>query len=157
VLDSQWRGFAFQDALRERSGVDIRVVNDASMAAYGCLTGVGRELVLALGTGFGVALAEDGKLLTIPDYGQRLFDDRHTYDEVAGERARGSDEISWHANVITVVHALAAEWGVQSVHLAGGNSQRLRSSEVATPAFTVTIHGNRAPLLGAVKLFVPVG
>ena len=56
-LDALWRGFALQDALREKTGREVRVVNDATMAALGCIEGEGTELVLTLGTGLGLALA----------------------------------------------------------------------------------------------------
>src|ERR1035438_3549740 len=47
-LDRAWRGFELQAVLRIATGRDVRVVNDATLAAFGCCTGSGTELVLTL-------------------------------------------------------------------------------------------------------------
>ena len=152
-LDSAWRGFPLQERLRDQSGLDVRVVNDAAMAARGCITGTGKELVLTLGTGLGVALAIDGQLTPIPDYGQQLFDDQRTFDAAFGETARALDDRRWSSEVRQVIARFAADYEVAVIHLAGGNSQRLRAREMTPAGSQLSIHGNRAPLLGAARLF----
>ena len=156
-LDAAWRGYALQARLREETGVDVRVVNDAAMAAQGCIAGDGRELVVTLGTGFGVALVDGGLLQSIPDYGQQVIDTERTYDAALGERARAADGPRWLEDVRVTVQQLAKTWATPRVHLAGGNSQRLRAREISTPELAVQIHGNSAPLRGAARLFAPVG
>ena len=51
-IHDRWCGFNFEGVLREMTNKDVRVVNDATMAALGCVEGKGVELVLALGTGW---------------------------------------------------------------------------------------------------------
>ena len=129
----------------------------AAMAAQGCITGEGRELVITLGTGFGVALAQEGILQPVTDYGQQPLDEERTYDGALGERARAANDLRWLDDVRTMVRQLAETWQTPRVHLAGGNSQRLRARDIATAEIAVQIHGNSAPLRGAARLFDPVG
>jgi polyphosphate glucokinase len=152
-LDALWRGFPLQDALRSKTGRDVRVVNDATMAALGCLEGVGTEVVLALGTGLGLALAVDGKLQHVRDVGAEIFRDGKTYDETIGERARSLDEEHWNPTLVEIVEGFAKEFHATTVHLAGGNARRVVPSEFEHLAFRVVIHGNDAPMRGAARLF----
>ena len=152
-IDQQWRGFPLQQALCQRTGRDVRVVNDAALAALGSTTGAGRELVLTLGTGFGVALVVDGVLQKIPDYGRRTLLSGPTFDEALGERARATDATRWQRSLREAISVLSSEWETPTVHLGGGNSQRLKAGHFATKQVRVSIHGNRAPLRGAARLF----
>ena len=107
----------------------MRVVNDATMAALGCIEGVGTEVVLALGTGLGLALAIDGKLRPVRDVGAEIFRDNKTYDETIGERARSLDDGSWNPTLVEIVKGFAEEFHASTVHLAGGNARRVVPSE----------------------------
>lgn len=62
-------GFALADALEERLGFAIRIDNDVNMAAKGELwRGEGRDIAsfvfIALGTGIGMGIINDGRILT---------------------------------------------------------------------------------------------
>src|ERR1019366_1627957 len=92
TLDATWRGFALQEALCGASRRDVRVVNDATMAALGCIDGQGVELVLTLGTGLGLALSINGQLQKVRDVGAEIFREGKTYDQSVGERTRATDE-----------------------------------------------------------------
>lgn len=153
VIDAQWRGFPLQEALREASGRDVRVVNDATMAALGCIEGSGTELVLTLGTGLGLALAVDGRLQRTRDIGAEIFRDGKTYDQSVGERARSLDEQDWNPTLVDVVVKFAEEFHASTVHLAGGNARRVEPEEFEKLPFRVVINGNEAPLRGAARLF----
>jgi polyphosphate glucokinase len=152
-LDAMWRGFPLQDVLRERTARDVRVVNDATMAALGCIEGTGVELVLALGTGLGLALAVDGKLQPVRDVGAEIFRNDKTYDETIGERARSLDDGSWNPTLVEIVKGFAEEFHATTVHLAGGNARRVLPSEFEALPFRVVINGNDAPMRGAARLF----
>src|ERR1700683_1543319 len=95
-IDARLRGFPLHAVLHEKTGRDVRVVNDATMAALGCIEGKGIEVVLALGTGLGLALAIDGKLQAVRDVGAEIFRDGKTYDQTIGERARSLDDGRWN-------------------------------------------------------------
>jgi len=152
-LDALWRGFALQDALCEKTGREVRVVNDATMAALGCVEGEGTELVLTLGTGLGLALAIDGKLQKERDVGAEIFRDGKTYDQSIGERARSLDDQNWNPTLVDIVEGFAKEFHATTVHLAGGNARRVVPEEFDHLPFRVVINGNEAPMRGAARLF----
>lgn len=152
-IDQAWRGFAFETALRDATEVDVRVVNDAALAALGCSSGRGTELVITLGTGCGLALVRDGALVPVRDLGEELFVSGLTYDEALGERARATDAAQWVGRVIKAVGGLSAEFSPDVVLLAGGNARRVSPSVFEELTRRVVIIGNDAPLRGAAKLF----
>jgi polyphosphate glucokinase len=152
-LEMKWRGFALQDALRAATNCDVRVVNDARMAALGCIDGTGVEVVMTLGTGLGISMAVNGVITKIRDVGAALFFDDQTYDHVLGERARAVDEELWLVNLLRAVEGFADEFHATTVHLAGGNARRVSPDLFASLPLRVVINGNQAPLHGAAKLF----
>ena len=155
VLDGQWRGFGLQAAMRDATHRDVRIVNDATLAALGSIDGRGTELVLTLGTGLGLALAVEGELRKVRDVGAEVFLDGKTYDQSVGERARSLDEHRWGEVLVKAVSGFAQEFSATSVHLAGGNARRVVPTLFADLPFDVVIDGNQASLRGAAKLFYP--
>jgi len=154
-LDRQWRGFALQDAMREATGRDVRIVNDARLAALGSIEGDGVELVLTLGTGLGLSLAVDGVIQRVRDVGQEICEGDLTYDQSLGEIARAHDEEHWSQLLVRVVDRFVTEFGANRVYLAGGNARRVSPYLFERVDYRVSISGNEAPLRGAAKLFYP--
>jgi polyphosphate glucokinase len=152
-LEAQWQGFAFQDELRKATGRDVRVVNDATLAALGSIDGHGVELVLTLGTGLGIALAIDGGLRKIRDVGAEVFVRGKTYDQTIGEHSRAQDEEHWGELLVMAVDGFVREFGATTVHLAGGNARRVTPALFDHAAYRVVIDGNQASIRGAAKLF----
>ena len=152
-LDALWRGFELERALREATGADVRMVNDASLAALGASQGVGREVVITLGTGCGLALVVNGELVRVRDVGAAPFDEDRTFDQALGERARAEDESRWHRDLVVAVSGFVAEFAGTAVHLAGGNARRVSPDVFSDLAVPVEIDGNFAPLRGAARLF----
>ncbi len=152
-LDHQWRGFALQDALRAATRLDVRVVNDATLAALGSCRGTGVEVVLTLGTGLGLALEVDGVSTRVRDVGAEVRRDGRTYDQTLGETARAADETHWRTDLGTIIEEFVAEFSADVVHLAGGNARRVDPTWFASVNAAVTIEGNEASLRGAARLF----
>lgn len=152
-LEREWRGFDLQGALREATGRDVRVVNDATLAALGCCRGEGVELVLTLGTGLGLALMVDGTLRKVRDVGGVEFLGDRTYDQVLGERSRAENDTQWRKSLGQAIGGFVEEFGVTTVHLAGGNAKRVAPGLFVGVACPVEINGNEAPLRGAARLF----
>jgi len=153
ALDDVWMGFALEETLRRETGRDVRVVNDATLAALGCCRGEGSELVVTLGTGCGVALRVEGERRRIRDLGRTAFDDGRTFDQALGERARALSDATWRGDVQGAVASLAKEFNASTVYLAGGNARRLPADLFRGMPFEVTIAGNEASLRGAARLF----
>lgn len=154
-LERRWRGFALEDTLRAASGRDVRVVNDARMAALGSIEGRGVELVLTLGTGLGLSLAVDGEFRRVRDVGAEVVDHGVTYDQTLGETARSRDEQRWSENLVRIIDGFVDEFGAHRVYLAGGNARRVSPYLFERADYRVVIGGNEAPLRGAAKLFYP--
>lgn len=152
-LEHQWIDFGLQAALREASGRDVRVVNDATLAALGCQTGHGREVVMTLGTGCGLSLFIDGTMRRVRDVGLATLRDGFTYDECLGEQGRQRGEDSWHHDVKLAIEGFVAEFDADTVHLAGGNARRLHRDFFRSVPCQLIFNSNEVSLRGAARLF----
>ena len=152
-VHDRWCGFNFEGILREKTNKDVRVVNDATMAALGCVEGKGVELVLALGTGVGLALVKDGQLVPVRDIGAEVISESKTFDELLGEQGRAQDADKWLTQLKKSVATLSKEFSVDTIHLVGGNARRISPSLFKHVQSRIVITGNNAPLRGAPKLF----
>jgi polyphosphate glucokinase len=152
-LHDAWITTNLQEALRQATQVNVRVVNDATLAALGCCVGDGRELVFTLGTGFGIALVVDGTVVPIRDVGSELFEDAKTYDEALGDHARASDEARWCERLVRAVSRFIDEFFASVVHFSGGNSRRVDLATMSGFDATFIVNDNDTTLSGAAKLF----
>jgi polyphosphate glucokinase len=153
-LVAAWHRFDLQGEVTTRSGLPARVINDAEMALRGCCLGSGRELMVTLGTGCGVALVEEGKVQVIDDVGGASFDGIRSFDDALGERGRRIDEAQWTMDVVESLNRLVGEFRADRLHLAGGNSRRLSHlllRQVNTPC---TIERGEPVFHGGFSLFV---
>ncbi|MGC2173836.1 MAG: ROK family protein [Acidimicrobiales bacterium] len=153
ALHEEWQGTDLELALREASGLDVRVVNDATLAALGCCEGRGRELVFTLGTGFGIALVVDDVNIRIRDVGDEVFLDGASYDGLLGDHARSQDEGLWNDRLHMAVTNFVAEFSADVAHLGGGNSRRVDIARYEDQPWRVVVNDNVATLRGAAKLF----
>jgi polyphosphate glucokinase len=110
-------------------------------------------LVFTLGTGFGIALVVDGRVVRIRDVGAESFTEGETYDRILGDHARSQDEERWNCLLVKAVSGFVEEFSASTVHLGGGNARRVDLSLFAGLGFRVVINDNDATLRGAVKLF----
>jgi polyphosphate glucokinase len=153
AIHDQWVGLDLERALRTATDRDVRVVNDATLAALGCCEGTGRELVVTLGTGFGIAFVVDGVNQGIRDVGGLVFRDSRTYDQLLGEPSRMRDEDRWLGLLHLAVCDFAAEFTPDSIHVGGGNARRVRPDFIDDLGRPVIFSDNGATLRGAAKLF----
>jgi polyphosphate glucokinase len=152
-LHLAWQGTDLERTLREASGLDVRVVNDATLAALGCCEGRGREMVFTLGTGFGIALVVNDTNVRIRDVGDEIFLDGGSYDELLGDHARTQDEVLWNDRVVMAVADLVEEFSADVAHLGGGNSRRVDLTRFEGERWRVVVNDNIATLRGVAKLF----
>ncbi|HEY5304276.1 MAG TPA: ROK family protein [Acidimicrobiales bacterium] len=153
VIHAQWVGCHLETELRARCRAQVRVVNDATLAAYGYAEGVGRELIFTLGTGFGIALVVDGTWQKIPDVGNAPYYDLGTYDEVMGEPARARDTSRWHAHLAEAIGAFVREYSADVVHVGGGNARNVSAQDLRDAGCLVVFNDNEGTLRGAARLF----
>ncbi|MGC8510865.1 MAG: ROK family protein [Acidimicrobiales bacterium] len=153
TLHEAWTNYPIEAALREASACDVRVVNDATFAALGYCQGAGRELVVTLGTGFGIALVVGGGPVRIRDVGAEVFADDLTYDEALGEHGRARDEVIWRARLAVALAAFVEEFEPDVVHVGGGNARFFVDEPVARLARPTVVHDATRTLSGAARLF----
>ena len=153
AIEQSWQGFELQEAFRQACARDVRVVNDATLAALGYATGDGRELTFTLGTGLGIALVVDGARVKIRDVGAEIFMGGRSYDEVLGEPSRATDQRQWCDSLLAAVNGFVAEFDARAVHLGGGNARYVDLALFDTAPYEVAINDNEGTLRGAAKLF----
>lgn len=155
ALHDRWRNTNLQRTFCDATHRDVRVVNDATLAALGCCEGTGNELVFTLGTGFGIALVVDGSLVRIRDVGAEIFVENESYDRLLGDHARSLDQERWTVLLVRAVDGFVDEFDATTVHLGGGNSRRVNLASFGSKSYRIVVNDNNATLSGAAKLFSP--
>ena len=126
------------------------MLNDASVQGLGVIAGRGLECVITLGTGFGFALYEDGKLLPHLEMSQHVAWNKKTYDEYLGNAALKSvGAAKWQARVQRMIGQLQAVVMFDMLLIGGGNAKNIAFK---LPANVRTVD-NDAGVLGGVRLW----
>lgn len=119
-------GFDLADALRERLGTPVRVINDADMQGFGAIEGDGLEMVITLGTGFGSALFMDGKLAPHLEIAHLPFRKGKDYDQEVGDKARKKiGKKRWNRRVQLAIDTLRGLTHFDRLYIGGGNASRI--------------------------------
>jgi len=121
-----WTGFDLGGALSQKLGRPTRLANDADLQGLAVVEGLGLELVVTLGAGFGTALLRDGELCPHMEFAHDLFREGETYNEQLGDAARqrvGAEE--WTGRVQLALDALYRLLMFDRVWVLGGNAQLL--------------------------------
>jgi polyphosphate glucokinase len=149
-LVEQWHGFDLAAALSDALGIPVRAANDADVQGAAVVRGEGVELVLTLGTGFGTALFEDGRLLPHLELAHHPFRKGDTYEQQLGDLARRDvGGKRWNQRIVRALRLLSALIVYDHVFLGGGNAQHI-TVDLGEQA---TIVSNTAGLLGAIHLW----
>lgn len=99
-VSKKWIGVHADMLLREATGVELTLLNDADAAGIAEMRlGAGKEkmgvvLTLTLGTGIGSALGLDGRLVPNVELGQLEIDGRNA-EKWASAKVREDDNLSW--------------------------------------------------------------
>jgi len=149
-----WVGFDLATALQERLGAPVRVANDADVQGLAVIQGRGVEMVITLGTGFGTALYQDGRLCPHLEISQQPFQKGETYDERLGNAARKQvGNRKWKKRVFAAIENLRVLTHFDRLYVGGGNSRRL---DGGLPDDVIVVD-NAAGLIGGAKLWQALG
>lgn len=153
-LADAWHRFDLAHALQEATGKPTRVANDADVQGLAVVRGVGLELVITLGTGFGTALFLNGALMPHLEIAHQPFRKGETYNDQLGERARKDigDE-RWNRRVGKAIVNLDGLFFFDHLYVGGGNARRVERDELATRSDRITLVDNTAGILGGIKLW----
>lgn len=145
-----WAGFDLAAALATALGKPARVGNDADVQGLAAIRGVGIEMVITLGTGFGTALYENGRLCPHLEISQQPFRKGETYDEQLGNAARKAvGNAKWNKRVRKAIANLRTLTHFDHLYVGGGNARKL-DGELPVD---VSVIDNAAGLAGGAHLW----
>lgn len=145
-----WAGYALAAALQRELGRPVRAANDADVQGLAVIRGTGIEMVITLGTGFGTALYEDGRLCPHLEISHQPFRKGETYDEQLGNAARKRiGQGKWQKRVLRAIGNLRELTHFDHLYVGGGNAKKLTAELPAD----VTLVDNVAGLSGGALLW----
>jgi len=145
-----WNGFDLGAAMNAALSKPVRIANDADVQGLGVIRGVGIEMIITLGTGFGTGLYEDGRLCPHLEISHQPFRKGETYDEQLGDAARQRiGRRKWQKRVLRAIGNLRELVGFDHLFIGGGNARKL---DLELPP-DVTIVDNRAGIIGGPYLW----
>ena len=148
--NDDWRGFDLAGALAELLGAPVRVENDATVQGLGVITGTGLELAITLGTGFGFAIYENGRIAPHLEMSQHIARGRKSYDEYLGVAALHKvGRRRWNRRVERMIAQLRAVVIFDVLYIGGGDATKL---DIDLPK-DVKIVSNQAGLTGGAHLW----
>ena len=147
-----WHGFELASALTARFNRPVRLLNDASVQGLGVITGHGLECVITLGTGFGFALYQDGRLAPHLEVGQHPAHKDKTYDGYVGLAAlKDVGPKRWNRRVRRAIAQLETLVNYDTLFIGGGNAKLI---DFDLPPH-VQVVSNDAGITGGVRLWAP--
>ena len=145
-----WAGFDLPGALHGELGKPVRMLNDATVQGLGVIAGKGVECVITLGTGFGFALYQNGRLTPQLEMSQHVIRKDMTYDEYLGVEALNKVGLKqWERRVERALAQLRAVVNFDMLYVGGGNAQKL---DLKLPK-DVKVVPNSAGITGGVRLW----
>ena len=145
-----WSGFDLGAALQESLGRPVRVENDATVQGLGVIKGEGLECVITLGTGFGFALYQNGRVGPHLELSQHICRGKKTYDQYVGVVAlKRIGAKKWRRRVQRVLTQLRTLINFDALYIGGGDARLI---DFALPA-DVHIVSNDAGITGGVRLW----
>jgi polyphosphate glucokinase len=122
----EWKDYDLQTSLATMLKQPAKVVNDADLQGIGVVSGKGLEMVITLGTGFGTALLEDGKLLPHLEIGQHPIKTNRVYDDYVGQAAfERKGKAHWNERIKKVINILKTTFNYDRLYISGGNAKNI--------------------------------
>ncbi len=150
ALVAAWHRFDLAGAISGAVQRPTRVLNDADMQGLDVVQGHGVEVVVTLGTGFGSAFFEDGRLGPHLELAHHRFRKSQTYNEQLGDAARKDVGLErWTARVVKAICNIRVLANFDHLYIGGGNAKRLQIE--LDP--DVSIVDNTAGILGGIRLW----
>lgn len=124
--NAAWQQINLNSLLTDALGKPVRIVNDADLQGLAVVSGVGLEMVITLGTGFGTSFLLDGNLLPHFEIAHHPITKKNTYDSYIGTRAL--DKIGrekWNTRMERVLTTLKLVFNYDRLYISGGNASKL--------------------------------
>ena len=102
------------------------MINDADMQGLGIASGKGFEMMITLGTGFGTAFLNDGKLLPHIELAHHPITKNKKYDDYLGAAAFEKEGArKWNKRLKKVIAILKEVFNYDRLYLGGGNAKEI--------------------------------
>lgn len=148
--NEEWDGYDLAGVLKSRLGKPVRMLNDATVQGLGVISGQGLECVITLGTGFGFALYQEGRLAPQLEMSQHIVRKDMTYDQYVGIAAfKKVGRKRWLRRVQRVLTQLRVVVNFDMLYIGGGDAQKL---DFELPA-DVRVVSNDAGITGGARLW----
>ncbi len=147
---SLWHNVDLKQMLTDALGKPAKVLNDADMQGLGIVDGVGFEIVVTLGTGFGTALLMDGELLPHMEIAHHPVKKGVDYDDYIGEKEMiNIGEERWNKRVKKVIEILKTVFNYDHLYIGGGNAKKINF----TLEDNISIVTNKEGIKGGARLW----
>lgn len=121
-----WSGFNLQSNINEALKKPCKVANDADLQGLGIVKGIGFEIMVTLGTGFGTAFLFNGVLLPHIELAHHPLTKKMTYDDYIGEKALEKlGKKKWNKRMEKVIRILKTVFNYDHLFLGGGNAEKI--------------------------------
>lgn len=148
--DERFAGFKLVRVLERALGAPVRACNDADMQGYGAIHGHGVEMVITLGTGFGTAIFQNGRLGPHLELAHHPFIGKHTYeDELSDAELSKVGKREWNRRLSQAIDLIRILTFFDHLYIGGGNSRHVR---LKLPS-DITVVDNKAGITGGVRLW----
>lgn len=123
---ASWAKIDLTKKISTALGKPTKVINDADMQGLGIAKGKGLELVVTLGTGFGTALLQDGKLLPHLELAHHPLLKNPSYDKYIGDKTLKKIGVDrWNKRMQKVISILKTVFNYDTLYLGGGNAAKI--------------------------------
>jgi polyphosphate glucokinase len=153
-LQKAWAGFDLESALSKALGKPCRVANDADVQGAAVVKGVGYEVVITLGTGFGTAFFMDGRLMPHMEFAHVDFAKDQSFNERLGEPVRKKiGDKKWNKRAREMIAYLDTLTIFDHLYIGGGNAPRINRRDLGEVLERITVVDNSAGIMGGIKLW----
>ncbi len=148
-----WRDYPLAGVLTDRLGKPVRMLNDATVHGLGVIARTGVECVVTLGTGFGFALFDNGRLTPHLELAHHPIRTGKDYDQYIGNDAmKAIGRKRWNKRVGRALTCVRSLTFYDLMYIGGGNARHLRLDLDQN----IRIVPNEAGIIGGVRLWDPL-
>jgi polyphosphate glucokinase len=147
-----WRDYPLAGVLTDRLGKPVRMLNDATVHGLGVIARTGLECVITLGTGFGFALFDNGRLTPHLELAHHPIRTDKDYDQYVGDAAlKAIGRKRWNRRLARALSCVRNLTLYDLLYIGGGNARHIRLELEQN----IRIVPNEAGITGGVRLWDP--
>jgi polyphosphate glucokinase len=148
--NAAWRDYPLAAALNDHLGKPVRMLNDATVHGLGVIARTGLECVIVLGTGFGFALFDVGRLTPHLELSHHPIRTDTDYDQYVGNAAlRSVGRKRWNKRLGRALGCVRNLTLYDTLYIGGGNARHIRLELEQN----IHIVPNEAGITGGVRLW----